>query len=177
MIILVAAMDSKNGIGIGNALPWHLPNDLKHFRWNTARKTIVMGRKTFESIGSKPLSGRRNIVMTADTEFKADGVEVVHSLFDLIELFPNIKISKEEVWVIGGAQIYALFMPLASQLVITEVEGDFDTNVFFPQIHSHTWKLVTAFAGKRDKKNVHNHVFKFYERVEPFETLDSAVQV
>lgn len=124
MAISIIVATSKNGIiGVDNKLPWHLPKDLKNFRKKTSGKAVIMGRKTYESIG-KPLSNRYNVILTTDTEYKAEGCVVVHSMTEAIEEIPSYL----ETMVIGGGQIYEQFLPLTDfiyQTVIDiEVEGD-----------------------------------------------------
>lgn len=128
MLSIIAAI-AKNGV-IGNQgkLPWHLPEDLKHFKETTLGHPIVMGRKTFESIG-KPLPGRENIVLTRDQTFQGKGVTVIHSLADAIENHPD-----EEIFVIGGAEIYQLALPLADKLYLTLIDQEFPGDTYFPAI-------------------------------------------
>jgi dihydrofolate reductase len=164
MITLIAAMDSKNGIGIDNVLPWHLPNDIRHFKYATYGSTIIMGCNTFDSIG-KPLPGRRNIVMSRQEGLKIAGAEVVGSLDDLFDLLPELRTSPTETFIIGGSQIYYTFMRLATKLMITHVEGDFNAPKTFPEIYPYEWKLVSADVGRRDENNIYNHVFKQYVRM------------
>jgi len=131
-IALVAAMDENRAIGRGGALPWHLPDDLKRFRALTLDKTILMGRKTFQSIG-RPLPKRRNVVLTRDPRFQAEGVEVVHSLGEALEL-------ADEIMVIGGGEIYALTLPIATHLYLTLVQTTVaNADAFFPVWDSSEW--------------------------------------
>jgi dihydrofolate reductase len=131
-IVLVAAMDKNRAIGRGGALPWHLPDDLKRFKRLTLGKTVLMGRKTFQSIG-RPLPGRRNLVLTRDASFRPEGVELVHSVQDALKL-------NSEIMVIGGGEVYALTLPLATQMHLTLVDtAIWDADAFFPDWSSLEW--------------------------------------
>lgn len=157
MISLIAAMDQNCAIGKGDALPWHLPDDLKHFKRVTLGKPVVMGRKTFESLGCRPLPGRRNLVVSR-SGFQAAGVEAFDSLDGALAV---AQADAEEVMVIGGAQIYQQALPLASRvyltLVGTEVEG---ADAWFPAL-SDEWQLCGQEAHPADEK----HPWPFYMQV------------
>jgi dihydrofolate reductase len=146
-ITLIAAMDRARAIGRGNAMPWHLSDDLKRFKALTLGKPIVMGRKTFESIG-RPLPKRRNIVLTRDQNFHADGVEVIHSLeAGLVNLESSDL--EGEVMITGGGEVYSLALPLAHKMhltfVDTLVEG---ADAFFPAWSPAQWReTVREFHG------------------------------
>jgi dihydrofolate reductase len=128
-IALIAAMDRKRAIGKAGALPWHLPEDLQHFKRLTTGQTVLMGRKTFESIG-KALPKRKNLVLTRDLHWQANGAQVVSSLDNALVLCES-----ETLWVIGGGEIYRLAMPTATRLEITEVDTEVtDADTFFPEI-------------------------------------------
>ncbi|MCM3718798.1 dihydrofolate reductase [Fictibacillus phosphorivorans] len=158
MISFVVAMDENRGIGKDNDLPWYLPNDLKHFKKTTMGKPIVMGRKTYESIG-KPLPGRENIVVTRDQNYEAEGVTIVHSVDDVL------KIKAEEMCVIGGSEIFKQFLPVADRLYITEIYHTFDADTYFPEINDKEWKEVSRTAGIVDEKNKYPHDFVEYEKI------------
>jgi dihydrofolate reductase len=122
---------ARNGvIGKDNTLPWHLPEDLAHFKQTTLGQPVVMGRKTWESLPPKfrPLPGRTNIVVTRQTDWQAEGAVVAHSIKEAVEHCP----ADSQVWVIGGAEVYALAMPLASRAVVTEIDADFEGDAFAP---------------------------------------------
>jgi len=122
---------ARNGvIGHNNTLPWHLPEDLAHFKQTTLGQPVVMGRKTWESLPPKfrPLPGRTNIVVTRQTHWQAEGAVVAHSIEEAMQQCPN----DAQVWVIGGAQVYAQAMPLATRAIITEIEADFEGDAFAP---------------------------------------------
>lgn len=140
-ISLIVAMGRNNVIGVEGGLPWHIPDDLKFFKAQTLGKPIVMGRKTFESIG-RPLPGRPNIVITRQDGYAPDGVEVVTSLRDGLRLASDhaTRLGKDEVMVIGGAQIYAASLDLAHRLYITEVDLAPDGDAHFPEIDKSAWR-------------------------------------
>ena len=123
---------ARNGvIGKDNTLPWHLPEDLAHFKQTTLGQPVVMGRKTWESLPPKfrPLPGRTNIVVTRQTDWQADGAVVAHSIEEAMQHCP----ADAQVWVIGGAEVYAQAMPLAARAVVTEIDADFEGDAFAPQ--------------------------------------------
>lgn len=131
---IIVAMSSNRAIGINNTLPWHLSEDLKHFKTLTTGHTIIMGRKTYESIG-KPLPNRRNIVVTRNLNTFYDGVEIVHSLEDAFSISSN----DEEVFIIGGSNIYEQSLNLVKHLYITEIKKAFEGDAFFPKIDKSLW--------------------------------------
>ncbi|MFG6495670.1 dihydrofolate reductase [Fictibacillus sp. UD] len=157
MISFVVAMDENRAIGKDNDLPWYLPNDLKHFKNVTMGKPIVMGRKTYESIG-KPLPGRENIVVTRDDNYQAEGTTIVHSVDDVL------KKDAEELCVIGGTEIFKLFMPVADRLYVTEIHHTFEADTYFPEIIRDEWREVSRKAGIVDEKNKYAHDFVVYEK-------------
>jgi dihydrofolate reductase len=158
-IALVAAMDKNRAIGRAGALPWHLPGDLKHFKALTLGKTVLMGRKTFQSIG-RPLPKRRNVVLTKDPSFGAEGIEVVHSLDDALLL-------DEEIMVIGGGEVYALFLPLATHLHLTLVDTTIpDADTFFPEWNPAQWRETHREFHPADKHHLFSFNFVDLERVE-----------
>ena len=131
---IIVAMSSNRAIGINNTLPWHLTEDLKHFKSLTTGHTIIMGRKTYESIG-KPLPNRRNIVVSRNLDTFSDGVEIVHSLEDAFSISSN----DEEVFIIGGSNIYEQSLNLVEYLYITEIAKAFEGDAFFPEIDKSLW--------------------------------------
>ena len=131
---------ARNGvIGKDNALPWHLPEDLAHFKQTTLGQPVVMGRKTWESLPPKfrPLPGRTNIVVTRQADWQAEGAVVAHSIEEAIQDYP----AETPVWVIGGAEMYAQAMPLASRVVVTEINADFEGDAFAPTF-DRSWKEI-----------------------------------
>ncbi len=149
-ITIVAAIASNNVIGQKNSLPWDIPEDLKRFKQLTSGHTILMGRKTFDSIG-RPLPNRKNIVMTKDTNYQKEGVEIV---FDEKEALNLIKELNQEVFIIGGSKIYELFEPWASSLMITRVLKDFDGDAFFPDINWNNWQIKSKEDFLDEKSNI-----------------------
>jgi dihydrofolate reductase len=130
-------MDNNGLIGKDNQLPWHLPADLAYFKKITTGKSILMGRKTYDSIG-KPLNNRRNIVISRDSSLKIDGVEVVNSLEKAISMVKEAL----EIFIIGGEQIYSMALSLATHLYITKVDGHFKGDAFFPDLDQKEWKEI-----------------------------------
>ena len=131
---IIVAMSSNRVIGVNNSLPWHLSEDLKHFKTLTTGHTIIMGRKNYESIG-KPLPNRRNIVISRNLNAFYGGVEVVHSLEDAFSTSSN----DEEVFIIGGSNIYEQSLHLVEHLYITEIKKAFEGDAFFPEIDKSLW--------------------------------------
>jgi dihydrofolate reductase len=133
-VTLILARARNGVIGARGGLPWHLPEDLAFFKRTTMGHPIVMGRKTWESIG-RPLPGRRSIVVTRDRNFAAAGAEVVHSLDDAVALCSD----SDEIFVIGGAHLYADALPRADRLLLTEIHADFDGDTFLPAPSESAW--------------------------------------
>jgi len=157
---IIAAMDRNRLIGNNNELPWHLPADLKHFRETTMGKPIIMGRKTWESLG-RALPGRTNIVITRNTGYKAEGATVVHSLDDAIHAAGDV----DEAMIIGGANLYAQALPKADRLYLTEVDGEFEGDAWFPAIDESRWRAESSESHLPDSKNSHPYRFVILEAV------------
>jgi dihydrofolate reductase len=140
-LALIWAMSRNRVIGRNNALPWHLSEDLRYFKRVTMGKPIIMGRKTWESIG-RPLPGRTNIVITRDQSFQAAGVRVVHSLDEALRLADHIGVIEgaDETVVIGGAEIYALALPKAERLYLTQVHAEIEGDAWFPEFEQSSWQ-------------------------------------
>jgi dihydrofolate reductase len=137
MISIIGAVGKNNEIGKDNKLLWNLPADLKHFKEITTGHPVIMGQKTFQSIG-KPLPNRRNIVLTLDNNYKENDIEIFHSIE---ELENNLKNEKDEIFIIGGGTIYNLFIDKADKLYITHVDASFpDADTFFPKIDKDKWQ-------------------------------------
>ena len=158
MISLIAAMDLNGVIGNDNKLPWRLPADLAYFKKVTTGHTIIMGRKTFESIG-KPLPNRKSVILTTDQELQAEGCAVVHSVPEALKFNED-----EEVFVIGGAKVFAEFIPYAERLYITLIEEFFEGDTFFPEIDHICWQRISQTKGDRDERNPFEYYFLVYER-------------
>jgi len=137
VLTLIAAVARNGVIGIDNRLPWHLPADLQHFKALTLGNTVIMGRKTWESLPAKfrPLPGRRNVVVTRDGSYRAEGAVVALSLPAAIEAAET-----GEAFVIGGAELYAAALPLADRLELTEIDAAFEGDTHFPAIAPHRWR-------------------------------------
>ena len=159
-ISLVAAIAENFAIGKDNKLLWHLSNDLKFFKAYTLGKVIVMGRKTFDSIGKRALPGRTNVVVTRDTSVKADNVLAFTSLDTVLNHFGNA----EEICIVGGAQMYAEALPKADILVLTRVEVVPEADVFFPEVNWKNWHLVSEEKHFADEKHAYNYTFQIYHR-------------
>jgi len=156
---IVVAMDSNRLIGKDNGLPWHLPADLAFFKKLTTGNTILMGRKTFDSIG-RPLPNRRNLVITRNADIEIAGCEVVNSIEKALSLVQ----SETEVMVIGGAKLYQQILPIADRLYITQVEGEFDGDTYFPTYDEKNWQQVSCESHPPDKKNNHPYHFTVFEK-------------
>jgi dihydrofolate reductase len=137
---LIYARSRNNVIGVNGDLPWHLPEDLAHFKRTTLGQPVIMGRVTWESIPEKfrPLPGRTNVVVSRQPDFSAPGAQVVNSLQAALDLFP----ADEVIWLIGGAQLYAQAMPLAQQLVVTEIDADYAGDAYAPSINTAEWTEI-----------------------------------
>lgn len=160
MISFLLAMDRNGLIGRGNKLPWHLPDDLRYFKETTWGHPVIMGRKTFESIG-KALPGRENSVLTQNLDFSAPGVTCYHSAEEFLHAG---KAYGNECFVIGGAKIFDLFLPYADRLYITHIDAEFEGDTYFKGFREKDWRLVSQRSGKLDRKNIYPHEFHVYER-------------
>ncbi|MEH6306555.1 dihydrofolate reductase [Olivibacter sp. CPCC 100613] len=162
IISIIVAASKNNAIGKNNELLWHMPADLKFFRRTTSGHTVIMGRKTFESVG-EALPKRRNIVVTRQANFQADNVEVVTSLEEALAICEN---EKEEVFIIGGAQIYEQAMTLTDKIYLTRINHDFaDADTFFPEISDEEWQLEEVEHHESDEKNPYDYSFYLYSKV------------
>jgi dihydrofolate reductase len=164
-IALIVAVSQNNVIGRDNQLPWHLPEDLQYFKSVTMGKPILMGRKTYESIG-RPLPGRTNIVITRDPNWTAVGVEVVNSLDAAMVAGEEAckEAKSDEIMVIGGAQIYRDCLPLASKLYLTQVEAEIEGDAFFPNIDFNQWQKIAETIPKT--MDSYNYRFVVLQRVQ-----------
>jgi len=158
-IIIIAAVANNGVIGNKNQLIWHLPNDLKRFKALTTGHTIVMGRKTFESLG-RPLPRRENIVLTHQKEWKKEGIKVFHTKRTVLDYTKE----KEKIFIIGGAEIYQLFLNEADILEITYVDTKAFGDAHFPTINYKNWKLVREFLYEKDEKHIFSYKFATYQR-------------
>lgn len=160
MISFIVAMDESNAIGVNNQLPWHLPADLAYFKKVTMGHPIIMGRKTYESIG-RPLPGRENIVITKNMSFHPEGITVVHSIEEAVD-----KIKDAEAFIIGGATIFEQSYAYADRLYVTHIHEKFPGDTFFPAIDSSKWQIISKEKGIKDEKNPYDYEFVVYEKIE-----------
>ena len=160
MITFLVAMDKNRVIGRENQLPWHLPEDLKYFKRVTMGHPIAMGRKTHDSIG-RILPGRENIVITRQTDYQCDGCTLFYSVEDFVE---NCRNKDEEIFVIGGAEIFKEIFAFADRLYITYINEEFEGDTFFPEFDLTEWELLSCEKGIRDDKNPFDYDFRIYNR-------------
>ena len=158
-ISLVVAASSNNVIGRDGGLPWHLPDDLRHFKRITTGKPVIMGRRTFESIG-KPLPDRRNIVMTRDPDYVVDGCDVVSSASDAIDLVEGAA----EAMIIGGGMVYHDFLPLADRIYLTRVQAQVEGDTHFPEVDEATWQLMSSEHHAEDDEHRYAFDMMVFER-------------
>lgn len=159
-ISLIVAASANNIIGVRGELPWHLPNDFKYFKAITLGKPVLMGRKTWASIG-RPLPGRQNIVLTRNSEFGADGADVVSSPEAAIELVADT----DQLMVIGGGEIYALFLERATRVYLTRVDTELDGDTEFPELDASDWSLTTCESHATDERHAFDYEFRVYDRL------------
>lgn len=160
MITIVVAMGLKNEIGANNQLLWHLPKDLKHFKEITTGHPIIMGRKTYESIG-KPLPNRTNIVVSTKKDWFEEGILIVGSLKEAIKFAKKMD---EEIFIIGGGNIYEQTIDLAEKLEVTQVNAELKADIFFPKINPKIWNKTNEVSHEKDEKNEYDFSFQTYER-------------
>lgn len=160
MISFIVAMDKNNVIGQKNDMPWHLPRDLKFFKEKTTGHTIVMGRKTFESIG-RVLPNRKHIVITRDGSNLPEEVEIFDDIKKVIDLATK---TDEEIFVIGGGDIFKQLLPYADRLYVTFIDESFKGDVYFPEIPRDQFVEVSKVKGIKDEKNPYDYYFIEYER-------------
>ena len=158
MISIIAAIAENGVIGRDNTLPWKLPADLQYFKKVTMGHPIIMGRKNYEDIG-RPLPGRQNIILTRDKTYRAEGCTVVHSLEEAIECAKN-----KEMFIVGGSEIYRLFLPHADRMYITHIHEPVEGNVLFPEYENSEWKQISNEPHQADEKNSMAYTFCVYER-------------
>ncbi|MBK8398078.1 MAG: dihydrofolate reductase [Leptospiraceae bacterium] len=157
---IIVACTENYVIGANNSMPWHLPADLKHFKSLTTGHTIIMGRKTYESIG-KPLPNRRNLVISRNSLFKADGVEIFSSLESAIE---NSR-EEDECFLIGGGELYKKAIVFADRIYLTRIHTNLEGDTFFPEINLDKWKLSSESFLAKDDKNSYDLNFQLYEKI------------
>lgn len=161
MISLIVAIAQNNAIGKDNDLLWHLSEDLKYFKKTTNERTVLMGRKTWESLPFKPLKNRRNIVVSSQKDYAIDGAELFDSIEKAVEV---LKTQNDEVFCIGGASLYKTLLPKADKLYITRVYKDFEADVFFPEIDENIWEVKRLSPMLYDAKADLKFRFEVWER-------------
>ena len=154
---IIWAMGKNREIGLNNKLPWNLPEDLKHFKKMTSGKPVIMGYKTFQSIG-KPLPGRKNIILTSK-KIRIEGCVVVNSIDEALKL-----VKDEDTFVIGGSKIYEQFLKFADKLYVTFIDDEFEADSFFPNFDLSHWELVSEDSGIKDEKNNCDYYFRIYKK-------------
>jgi dihydrofolate reductase len=159
IISIIAAMDRNRLIGNNNQLPWHLPADFAHFKAVTMGKPMLMGRKTFESIG-KPLPGRTNIVLSRNPETRFEGAVCVSSVNEALDVVPDA----EEIMVIGGSAIYEMLLPRANRMYLTYVDAEFEGDAWFPAFDESQWFETESVTRLADDKNLYNCRFVTLEK-------------
>ncbi|GCF92805.1 dihydrofolate reductase [Enterococcus florum] len=162
MLKAIWAQDKNGLIGKNDVLPWHLPNDLRFFKETTLGHTLVMGRKTFEGMGGRPLPKRQTIVLTRNRDYHNEGVLVMHSLQEIIAYSQTVQ---ETTYIAGGASIYRELLPYCDQLYRTVIDHAFEGDAYFPEIDWSVWRLCEQTEGRVDEKNHYPHRFERYERI------------
>jgi dihydrofolate reductase len=165
-VSLIVAMDAKRGIGKNNDLMWHLPADMNFFKETTKNQIVVMGRRNYDSIPEKyrPLPNRLNVILSRNIEFQAENCLVFNSLKDCLTHFENE--NERKVFIIGGGEIYkmALDANCLDEMFITDVDGVFDADTFFPEFDEIEWKVEVLSEQKIDEKHSHGFIIKKYTR-------------
>lgn len=164
-VALIAAFAQNLVVGINNSLPWHLPEDLKYFKRTTSGKAIIMGRKTYESIG-RPLPNRTNIVISRNPDFSAEGVVIVASIEEAIKHAESVNTINgvDEVMIIGGAAIYQASLPMADRLYLTHVHANVEGDAYFPKVDFDQWKEVAREDFNKDESNPYDYSFSVYDK-------------
>ena len=157
---IAVAVGENFAIGKDNKLLWHMPADLKFFKQTTSGHTVVMGRKTLDSVG-KPLPNRRNIVITRDKDLKIEGAEVVNSLDDALSITQN---EEKPVFIIGGAEIYRQALPKTETLYLTIIHHNFEADTFFPEFDRNEWNVISTEPNQADEKNKYDYTFEVLKR-------------
>ncbi|QDP40405.1 dihydrofolate reductase [Radiobacillus deserti] len=161
MLSFLVAMDRNRVIGYENNLPWRLPKDLKFFKELTTSQTVIMGRRTFESMG-KPLPNRTNVIVTTDYAYKQDGCIVIHSLDTILQWekeSPN-----RELFIIGGGKIFEQMLPHVDRMYITYIDESFKGDTYFPNFNPAEWVLTSEKKGEKDDNNPYDYYFRQYDR-------------
>lgn len=158
-ISLIVAAANNNVIGVNNQMPWHLPNDFKYFKENTLNHSIIMGRKTYDSIG-KPLPGRRNIILTRDQEYQNPEVDIANSIQEVL----NYCRDEREIFIIGGAEIFKQALALANRVLLTRVHAEIEGDTYFPELNPADWNLVSQDMHFKDEKHAYDYTSEVWEK-------------
>lgn len=159
-VSLIAAMSRERAIGADNKMLWHLPKELAHFKRTTLNKTVLMGRKTYESLG-KPLPNRRNVILTRQRDLQIEGCEIVHSVEEALQ-----KYGHDELMITGGGEIYEIFMPIADRIYITKVDVNIaNADAYFPELDENEFQLISEEKVEKDEKNKFSFTICTYDRV------------
>jgi len=166
MLVAIWAEDDHHLIGKDNFLPWRLPEDLKRFKMLTQGNTVVMGRKTFEGMGSRPLPNRKTIILTRDPDYKVEheDVTVMHNVREVLRYAEKVK-DRETVYIAGGTQIFKAFEPYVTKLMRTVVHGDFEGDAYFPDFDYSAFKLLKKRPGLKDEKNIYDYDFETWVKL------------
>lgn len=162
MLSIIVAVAENNAIGKDNDLIWYISEDLKRFKRLTTGHTILMGRKTYESLPNGALPKRENVVITRDSSLVLERCTMIHSIDEAIEKYAN---SEEEIFVIGGGSIYEKLIPHCKKIYLTKVHESFDADVFFPEIAENDWKVLSEEHHGKSERNEHDYSFIDLERV------------
>lgn len=160
MITLIAAMGKNREIGFKGKLPWDLPSELNHFRETTRGCPVIMGRRTHESIG-RPLPGRKNIIITRDPSYSAEGCVTVGTIEDALAA---AKDGDKEIFVIGGTEIFKLAFPYAQKMILTFVDASPEADTYFPEFDESEWREIKRSLHQKDSENPHDFTIKTYEK-------------
>jgi dihydrofolate reductase len=159
IISFIAALGQNRGLGIDNKLPWHLPDDLKKFKEITRGHSVIMGRKTYQSMG-RLLPDRKNIIITHDINLEIPGAIIAHSIEEAIKQC----LGEEEIFIIGGGEILKLALPYANKMYLTFVEANLPADSFFPTFNISTWKKTAEEVHPKDDRHAYSYIFRIYEK-------------
>jgi dihydrofolate reductase len=167
MIALIAAMGSNRVIGLDNGLPWRLPADFRYFKQKTMGHTLVMGRRTFDSIRNGPLPGRRTIVVTRQEDWKPPfpAVQVAHSLTEALRLAADDATGDRTIFIAGGGEIFREALPLADRIYLTRIDASFPGDTFFPELDASDWRIAEQEHHEADAENAYPFTFETLDRV------------
>lgn len=161
MLQAIWAQDQNGLIGKDDQMPWHLPSDLAYFKKLTSGNTLIMGRKTFVGMGSRPLPNRQTVILSRNEEYNPAGVTVLHSVEEVLHL---VNKQTTPVFIAGGAMLYQTFLPYCDVLYRTVIEASFSGDTYFPKVDWFQWQLVKETVGTIDEKNRYPHRFEVYHR-------------